>query len=211
MALVLYECPGTRSTRDRWVLQELEVPFESIILDLAAGEQRTAAFLDINPAGKVPTLVDEGSVITESAAIALYLAHKYPEKGLLPQDPASRAQVLRWVFFTVTELEQPLWRRVKHRRIYPEAARLPADIALANQDFIATASILDKHMRHREFVVGHQATVADFLLAFTLDWANEALLLETFPVLRGYMERMYARPQAPARIRATKQPAPQPG
>lgn len=93
MALVLYECPPTRSTRDRRVLQELGVPFEAVVINLATGEHRSPAFLGINPAGKLPALVDDGHVVTESAAIAFHLADKYPEKGFLPQDVASRAQV----------------------------------------------------------------------------------------------------------------------
>ncbi|HWI84643.1 glutathione S-transferase family protein [Ramlibacter sp.] len=204
MALVLYECPPTRSTRDRWVLQELGVPFEAVVVNLAAGEHRSPAFLGINPAGKLPTLVDDGHVVTESAAIAFYLGDKYPEKGFLPQEVASRAQVLRWLFFTVTELEQPLWRMAKHRRIYPEALRLPAEIELAKQDFAASAVVLDLHMRQHEFVAADRITIADFVLAYTLDWANEASLLAEFPTLVGYMERMYARPRAPSRIRASR-------
>jgi glutathione S-transferase len=55
-------------------------------------------------------------------------------------------------------------------------------------------------MRARQFMVGEQVSVADFVMAYTLDWGNEARLLESFPRLRAYMERMYARPAAPPRI-----------
>jgi glutathione S-transferase len=60
--------------------------------------------------------------------------------------------------------------------------------------------VLDEHMRGRAFVVGDGATVADFVLAYTLDWANEVQLLDEFPELRAYMKRMYARPNAAPRI-----------
>jgi len=62
------------------------------------------------------------------------------------------------------------------------------------------AAVLEKHLQGRQFVVGDRATVADFVMAYTLDWGGEAQLLDEFPVLRGYMERMYARPKAPQRI-----------
>ena len=55
-------------------------------------------------------------------------------------------------------------------------------------------------MKDRQFVVGDQVTVADFVMAYTLDWANEARLLGEFPNLTAYLERMYARPNAPPRI-----------
>jgi len=106
----LYEFAPTRSIRVRWTLQELGVDFESIPVNLMAGEHRRPEFLEINPAGKVPVLVDGDLVLTESVAIVLYLAEKYPDKGLVPTDLRARAQVNQWLLFAVTELEQPLWR-----------------------------------------------------------------------------------------------------
>lgn len=64
------------------------------------------------------------------------------------------------------------------------------------------AVVLENHLSGRQFVVGDQVTVADFVLAYTLDWANEIQLLATFPTLLTYMERMYERPKAPMRIAA---------
>src|SRR5262245_9984050 len=111
----LYEFGPTRSIRARWTLQELGVDFEPITVNLLAGESRHPDFLKLNPAGKLPVLVDGDLVVTESVAIVLYLAEKYPEKGLLPRDPRARSQVLRWLLFAATELEQPLWRITRHR------------------------------------------------------------------------------------------------
>ena len=197
----LYEFPPTRSIRVRWTLQELGVPFEAVCVNLMAGEHRRPEFLAVNPAGKVPVLVDGDLVLTESGAIPVYLAEKYPEKGLIPADWSERAQVLRWLFFTTTELEQPLWRAAKHRIIYPEEKRLPGEVMLALQDFAAMAEVMEQHMAGREFVVGSRISVADFVLAHTLDWAQFAQALNGFPALQGYVERMYARPAAPLHIK----------
>src|SRR5215471_3646783 len=106
----LYEFPPTRSIRVRWTLQELGVDFEPVTVDLIAGDHRRPEFLALNPAGKLPVLVDGDLIVTESIAIAVYLGDKYPEKGFMPADPAARAEVMRWLLFTATELEQPLWR-----------------------------------------------------------------------------------------------------
>jgi glutathione S-transferase len=198
----LYEFAPTRSIRVRWTLQEIGVPFESIRIDMRANEHKSAEFLKINPAAKLPVLVDDGVVLTESIAIVLYLAEKYREKRLLPVGANERAQVYRWLLFAATELEQPLWRISKHRALYPEDRRLPADIALAREDFAPMARVLAEHMAGRTFVVGDAVTVADFVLAYTLDWANEAQLLQDLPCLQGYVERMYQRPHAPPRIAA---------
>jgi len=62
------------------------------------------------------------------------------------------------------------------------------------------ASVLEKHMRERQFVAGDSVSVADFVMGYTLDWGNEYKLLESCPQLLAYMKRMYARPSAPPRI-----------
>lgn len=197
----LYEFAPTRSIRARWTLQELGVPFEAVTVNLVAGEHRRPEFLAINPAAKVPVLVDGETVLSESVAIVLYLADKYPEKKLMPAGLTERGQATRWLLFTATELEQPLWRISKHTAIYPEDKRLPADVTLAREEFIPMAQVMDRHMIDREFVLGDRVTVVDFVLAYTLDWAQLVGLLEEFPRLEGYMLRMYDRPNAPMRIK----------
>lgn len=196
----LYEFAPTRSIRVRWTLQELGVEFEPISVNLAAGEQRRPEFLEINPAGKIPTLVDGDMVLTESVAIVMYLGEKYDHAGLMPTGLQPRAELNRWLLFTATELEQPLWRIARHTALYPESRRLPGEVTLAGEDFRAMAAVLESHLQSRPFVMGDRVTVGDFVVAYTLDWANEARLLDGFPNLSGYLERLYARPQAPPRI-----------
>ena len=62
------------------------------------------------------------------------------------------------------------------------------------------AAVMEAHMQERQFIVGDSVTVADFVCAYTLDWANEVRLLDNCPQLVQYMKRMYARPNAPPRI-----------
>jgi glutathione S-transferase len=200
MKIKLYEFGPTRSIRVRWTLQELGIDFEPIRVNLVAGEHRRPEFLKINPAGKIPVLVDGDLVLTESVAIVLYLAEKYSGKGLLPAGLNERAAVNRWLLFAATELEQPLWRIARHTALYPEERRLPSDVILASDEFKDMASVLEKHMQGRQFVVADSVSVADFVTAYTLDWGNEYKLLEGCPQLRTYMKRMYARPNAPPRI-----------
>jgi glutathione S-transferase len=196
----LYGFGPTRSLRALWGLKELDVDFEFVPVNLRAGDNRRPDFLRLNPAGKVPVLVDGDLVVTESAAIILYLAEKYPEKGLMPADLKQRAQVYRWMMFAVTELEQPLWRITRHTMLYPEDKRLPQDVALARQEFVTMAAILDRHLEGRQFIVGDGITIADCVTAYLIDWANEQHLIDDYPQLRSYLERMYARPAAPQRI-----------
>lgn len=198
----LYEFGPTRSIRVRWLLQELEAPFEAISVDLRHGEHRRPEFLAINPSGKVPALVDGDIVLSESVAILLYLAERDPERRFLPRDLAARAQVYRWLLFSATELEQPLWRINKHVALYPEERRIAAEVGNASADFREAGAVADGHLAGRRFVVGDGVTIADFALAYTLDWANEAKLLDGFEHARAYLERMYQRPHAAPRIAA---------
>ena len=196
----LYGFGPTRSLRALWGLKELDVDFEFVPVNLLRGEHKHPDFLRLNPTGKIPVLVDGDIVVPESAAIILYLADKYPEKGLMPAELKGRSQVYRWTLFAVTELEQPLWRISRHTAVYPANKRLPADIALAKEEFLAMAAVLDVHLDGRHFIVGDNITVADCVTAYLVDWANELKLIGDFPRLGAYLEKMYARPRAPRRI-----------
>lgn len=195
----LYGTPPTRVLKAIWLLQELDLDYELIPVDLPQGEHLSDWFLALNPAGKVPVLVDGDLVLPESTAIALYLAEKYPAKRLIPDTLEQRAHMNRWLYFLVTEVEQPLWRVAKHTFIYPETERLHGEVALARRDGQQSLSVLEGYLSGREFFLEHE-TVADFVAAYTLDWANEIGWLESFPVLTGYLDRMYSRSKAAPRI-----------
>jgi glutathione S-transferase len=197
----LYEFPPTRSIRARWTLQEMGVDFQPITVNLLKGEHRSPQFLAINPAGKVPVLVDGDRTITESVAIALYLGEKYPDRQLMPTDAGARAELFRWLLFAATELEQPLWRIARNTRLYPESDRQSSDVAIASREFKEMAAILERHMTSRKFVLGDRVSVVDFVMAYTLDWGTVVELLGECPHLLTYVDRMYARPKAAMRIK----------
>lgn len=198
----LYGTPPTRAIRALWLLQELGLECEIVPVDLRNGEHLNPEFLALNPAGKVPVLVDGNVVVTESVAISLYLAEKCPEKGLIPSELADRAQMYRWLFFLVTEIEAPLWRIARHTSLYPEDKRLPGDVKLAREEGTQMAAVLENHMQGREYLAADRMTVADLIAAYTLDWADRAEFLVEAPTLRAFVEKMYARPTAPPTIAA---------
>ena len=196
----LYGTPPTRALRAIWLLNELGLDYEMLPVSILDSENRQPDFVALNPAGKVPVLVDGSLVVTESAAIQLYLAEKYPQFGFIPESVEDRAQMYRWIFFLMTEIEQPLWRIARHTFLYPHEKRLPQDIELARQECLEMVAVLDRHMQNRAFIVADQVSVADFNAAYTLDWANEEQMLEDAPRLKAYLTSMYARPKAPPRI-----------
>jgi glutathione S-transferase len=188
-----------------WALKALDIDFEFVPVDLRKGAHRHPDFLKLNPAGKIPVLVDGDLVLNESAAIILYLAEKFPEKKLLPAGARERAEVYRWILFAVTELEQPLWRITRNSFLYPEDKRQPTDIAIARGEFAAMAQVLEAHLQGRAFICGHDFSAADCTTAYLLDWANENGMLDGLPNLQAYLARMYARDKAPMRIRQARE------
>lgn len=198
--LKLYGTPPTRALRVVWLLNELGLEHELHPVDLMQDEHHQQNFLSLNPAAKVPVLVDGNLVLTESAAIQLYLAEKYPQAGFIPETLEDRAQMYRWMFFLVTEIEQPLWRIARHTFVYPDEKRIPQDVELARQECLEMIEVLERHMSEREFMVGDRLSVADFNAAYTLDWANTDEMLASAPRLRDYLKAMYARPTAPPTI-----------
>jgi glutathione S-transferase len=196
----LYGTPPTRALRVIWLLNELGLEYEMLPVDVLQGENQKQDFLTLNPAAKVPVLVDGSLVVTESAAIQLYLADKNPQAGFIPETVEDRAQMYRWIFFLVTEIEQPLWRIARHTFLYPEEKRLPQDVDLARQECVEMVAVLERHMEEREFMVADRLSVADFNAAYTLDWANEEKMLDGTPRLGEYLKSMYARSTAPPTI-----------
>jgi glutathione S-transferase len=196
----LYGTPPTRALRAIWLINELDLECEIVMVDMGIGEQGSPEMLALNPTGKLPFLVDGDDVISESCAIQLYLADKYSERGLMGASLSDRGQIYRWMFFLATEIEQPLWRIALHTRMYAKEERLAADVPLARRDAEAMVSVLEHHMQDRDYIVGDRPTVADFNAAYTLDWAREAGTLTHAPRLNAYLDRMYARPKAPPTI-----------
>ncbi|MGH8148224.1 MAG: glutathione S-transferase family protein [Rhodanobacteraceae bacterium] len=198
----VYGPPPSRGLRAIWILNELGLEYELVPMNPLDEVASSPAFRALNPAGKVPVLVDGDVVLTESAAIQLYLAEKFPASGLIPEGIVERAQMYRWIFFLVTEIEQPLWRIARNTLIYPEDKRMPADIEMATGECKAMLAVLEKHMQGREYLVGDRLSVVDLNAAYTLDWARFAGMLGDAPALRAYVEKMYARPKAPTTIEA---------
>ena len=198
LLITLHEYGPTRSSRCLWVLRELGVPFETVEVDLAAGEHRGAAFRKLNPFGRVPVLVDGDTVITESVAICLYLADRYGEGRLVPP-PGTPARAVhdQWLMFVVTELDAPLWRIRRNTVLLPEDQRVPGDVDRAGKDFKEAARVLQDTLVGRKFITGDKFSIADVVAVHTLFWSTWSDLLADLPGLQTYMEDHIMRESCP--------------
>ena len=192
--LKIYGCPRTRSLRATWALEEAGVEYEFIKVDLRQGEGHKLPYLRINPAGKVTTLVDGDWILTESAAIVTYIGEKFPASRLVPTEIRARAEYFRWLSFTISELEQPLWTLAKHRFGLPEHLRVPAIEPTALWEFSKAARLLQHHLKGRDYVVGDHFTGADIMVSHALAWARGAEIALESEVLDAYADRILSRP-----------------
>lgn len=141
-------------------------------------------------------LVNGDVVLTESVAIVLYLAEKYRDKGLIL---APRAQLHRWLMFAATELEQPLWRISRHTGFILRTgvcrARLSSPVRISNPWRRCGGT----HEGSAVLRGGDKASVADFVLAYTLDRANEVATARRLSAVEGVC-RADVRPAAGAHV-----------
>ncbi len=193
----LYYAPGTRAARPRWLLEELEVPYELVTVDLEAGAHRRPEYLAVHPLGRVPALADGELRLLESVAICVHLADRFRDRGLMPE-PGSpeRALVTQWLLFATTELDGSLDLISLHSADLPDGERVPAIVPWARARFSQGARVLDDAVGGRRFLVGDRLTAADVVLGCLLSWADRARLLGHFPELARYREDLLSRPAA---------------
>ena len=190
----VYGYPQTRSRRITWMLEELQQDYEFKLVDFKKGESRSPEYLAINPAGKVPALLDGELLLTESAAILTYLGDKFPEKGLVPAaGTRQRGLFNQWSYFALAELEQPLWTMGKHRFALPEERRVPAILDTAAWEFQRALALLEQGLGERPYILGEQMSGADILLAHTLIWALNFKQPVAADNLQHYVERLRSR------------------
>jgi glutathione S-transferase len=174
----------------------LNLPVEFVHVDLGKGEHKTPAFLAMNPNAKVPVLVDGDTTLWESNAILCYLARK-AGSDLWPTD-ARQFEVLRWLMWDATEFAPQagtLYFEHVIKSRFGIGAPDPAEVQQAAQGFLRFAAVLDGHLRGRRYLVGEAVSVADFAVAISLPYAQQAQLpLQDFPEIRRWHAQMNALP-----------------
>lgn len=204
----LYGYRNGRTLRALWALEEVGAQYEYVEVDVMRGAGREPWFLEINPGGKVPVLDDDGKIITESAAICIHVADKYPKSQLMP--PAGtpeRTDCYKWISFVLTELDEPLWTIAKHRFGLPKERRVPAVIETAGWEFRTTVKIMATALEGRPYLAGLSFTVADILGGHILLWAKSARLPLGSDTLETYLDKLMARDAAIRARTIAKEPA----
>ena len=196
MSIVLYGSPSTASFVVHWLLIELGLEHELRMLDFDRREQRSPEYLAINPQGRVPTLVVDGRVLTESAAIAMHLADLAPGAGLAPPVATpERAAYYRWMLFCASTL-MPAYRGW----FYPAEPAGEENVVRVRESSRATIESawqqVDDHLSASgPYLLGAERSAADFVLTMLMRWSrNMPRPSDGWPALHAHAQRMKALP-----------------
>jgi glutathione S-transferase len=186
------------SARAAFGLEETGAAFEQHLLDVKAGENRSPAYLAINPMGKIPALVDGELRLWESNAINWYAAERFPRAGLLPETPEGRASVHRWLFFQaahVTPACVPVFRATNARvKAFWQPPDDPRGLETGRKELARYLPVLEGALEGRDWLE-RKLTLADIAHApHLLLIAEGGFDFAPYPRVRGWLDRLQARP-----------------
>jgi glutathione S-transferase len=193
--VVFFHAPNTRSSGARILLEELSAPHELRVVNMKAGEQRKPAFLAVNPMGKVPAILHRGELVTEQAAIFIYLADLFPKAGLAPAlDDRLRGPYLRWLVYYGSSFEPAVVDRALKREAPPPAMS-------PYGDYDTMLKTLTDQLAKGPYLLGNRMTAADVLWGTALAWTTAFKIVPELPVIMDYVKRLGARPSV-AKVKA---------
>jgi len=187
MSLVLYHHPYSRAATVVWMLEEVGVEYELRFVDFPSGAHKAPELLALNPMGKLPILRDGDQIVTEVAAIGLYLADRYALGRLAPelQDPL-RGTYFRWSLFAPSVIEPGSMAKANGWVVKASQAGWGTHEAMVEAMETAIAG--------REFLLGNAFSMADVIFGGTLRYMLRFGMLEAKPTFSAYVERLNARP-----------------
>lgn len=187
MTITLLHHPFSRAAGVLWTLEEIGEPYELKFVDILKGDQKTEAITALNPMGKVPVLLDGDAVVTESAAIALYLADRYASGRLAPKlDDPRRGTYLRWTLFAPSVIEPGAMAKQAGWQFKPGQAGWG--------DHEAMLTAIETAVSGRQFLLGDMFSIADVVFGGTLRYMNRFKMLTASPAVAAYIARLDARP-----------------
>lgn len=196
MSMTFYWAPRSTAGITELVLEELGVPCERVSLDIGKGDTKKPEFLKLNPNGKVPVLVHDGTVIWESAAITMYLGETFGvEKKLYPVPGPKRAEAMKWIVWTNVTLGDAVGRFTRNTTDWYPADQQNAKAGeAAKNDVTDCLRILDDAVRGRQFLLGDY-TLADAHLNGIIGWLQMLKIdFAPFPQVQAWSQRCSARP-----------------
>ncbi len=198
MSMTLYAAPMSSATPVLNAFAELDVPHEVVHVDLSAGDQRKSDFLALNPNGKVPTLVVDGTPMFEALAIMQWLGDRFGvERGLWPAaDEPARLEALSWSTWAYVTFGSAMTRMIyaTGERV-PDELQHPAQAAHARKELQELLGVLDARLASRRFLLGDEFTLADLIVGSCVTYATFCGLSSAAHAhVEAWLGRFHARP-----------------
>lgn len=202
----LYHCADARSFRALWALEELRVPYTLRLLPFPP-RVREPSYLDANPLGTIPLLIDGETRMTESAAIVQYLAVKRgPTPLAVAPDEPGYGEWLNWLHFGEATLTFPQTLVLRYRMLEPPERRLPQAADDYAQWFHSRLRHVERALAEQEWLVADRFTAADISVGYALLLAKSLKIDNGFPpAVAAYWERLKRR-DGFARAKAAQEP-----
>jgi glutathione S-transferase len=187
MSIVLYHHPFSRAANVVWMLEEIGVEYELRFVDIMKGAHKADDLVALNPMGKLPILIDGDAIVTESAAIGLYLADRYSLGRLAPKtDDPARGTYLRWSCFAPAVIEPGSMAKAGNWEFKPSQAGWG--------DYETMLRAMESALSGRDFVLGDRFSMADVTFGGTIRFMLRFKTLEPKPAFTAYNERLGERP-----------------
>ena len=188
--LTLYTSATPNGWKASVTLEELGLPYQVQAINLSAGDQKTPAFLAINPNGRIPALVDDGFPIFESGAIMIYLAEKTGQ--LMPNDAKGRSLVLQWLMFQMGGIGPMMGQANVFYRYWPE--KIQSVIDRYQGEGARLFGVLDRQLESQEYLAGDYsiADIANWCWVRTYKWSG--IDITPFPHVKRWLDQIRARP-----------------
>lgn len=192
----LYYYPNNASLAPHFLLHHLNADYELILVDRQSNSHKSAEYLRLNPAGRIPTLVIDEKPVFESSAICIHLCELHPESDLMPSiGHPDRPHFFQWLAFLNNTLQAELMVRYYPHRHTNDESTIP-NVVAAQDDRIADAlSIINSQLEHSDYLIGDTLTACDYFLFMLAEWClpiRKSPL--TFASLSAYLHRLSCHP-----------------
>lgn len=203
----IYGSPMSSAGRCYWMLEELNLPYEQIPLNMREKQHKSPDFLKINPNGKIPAIIDGEYVLWESMAITNYLAKKH-NSPLAPQTPEEEGHIMQWSFWSLVDLQTPAVNWLIQALFVPDEFKNPKVIEDAKKVLPNYLNTLEAGLKGKTYLVGNRFTVADLNVASVAGLLYALKFdMSPYPEINKWMGLCTSRPAAQKldKMRATAQ------
>lgn len=170
----LYYYPLNASMAPHFILEEINVDFELILVDRTSNAQKSPNYLALNPAGRIPTLVDNGFAIFESPAICIHLAEAHPSSNLMPTvGDKNRALFLQWMMYLTNTVQAELMVYCYPQKHTTDIKNVDSIMEAQEVRITEMFSLIDYELENKNFLVGEKISACDYFLFMLAVWADE--------------------------------------